>query len=192
MFLIPDAPAGREIPERSQRDPREIPERLISRTLYRERTHRDPEPREIPERSQRDPERDPTSLHRVSDPGISPPRLKLYNVYTQKGWGPAVCQHCMDPSASDGCTCQSPCSFALSPLTSRLLKTRFFLTGVVLPVGCILLGLTFPKACPPPPTPLRFLTCDWLGTRVSLSGGILGLKNHVYLVLPEIYESGNY
>ena len=83
-----DAPTGREIPERSRRDPREIPKRLIARTLYRERTPRDPEPREIPERSQRDPERDPTSLHRVSGPRISPPRLKLYNVIHWRGGVP--------------------------------------------------------------------------------------------------------
>ena len=118
----------RQQKERSQRDPREIPERFLARTLYRERTPRGPEPREIPERSQRDPERDPTSLHRVSDPRISPPRLTLYNVYTQEGWGPTV-RHCVDPSASDGCTCQSPCNFALSPLTNRLLKTKFFFDG---------------------------------------------------------------
>ena len=107
--------AGREIPERSQRDPREIPERFIVSSLCRKRTPKDPESGEIPERSQRDPKRDPTPLHCVSGPRISPPRLKLYNVYTQEGWGPAVFQHCMDPSASDGCTCQSPCNFGPSP-----------------------------------------------------------------------------
>ena len=34
----------------------------------------------------------------------------------------------------------------------------------------------FRKRTVPPPTPLRFLTCGWLGTRVSLSSGILELK----------------
>ena len=85
------------------------------------------------ERSQRDPreipKRDPTSLYRDVDSGISPPRLKLYNVYTQEGWGPTVFEHCMDPSASDGCACILQCSFALSPLTGRLLKIQVFFDG---------------------------------------------------------------
>ena len=115
--------------ERSQRDPREILERFLAE-LYGGNARREGQKEE---RSQRDPreipERDPTSLYRDVDSGISPPRLKLYNVYTLEGWGPTVFEHCMDPSASDGCACIPLCSFALSPLTGRLLKIQVFFDG---------------------------------------------------------------